>query len=206
MQVKEQQTKTSDNVTEVRKSTLLLDANGRFQVSEVRQGRIEVNGKNATKTEQVSRADSEGRLAVVARTVSKDSDSANGAKRQTVESYSSQVPGKADNEGLQLNQRVTTTTQAGTNGASSTNQLVEQRDPSGSNNGIQATQQTIDIVRPGPNGGTQEQQQSVSRDVNGNTSVVWIDNSQSSKSPAVAVSPKPTQSPATKPSAPAKSK
>ena len=58
MQVKEQQTKSGDNVTEVRKSTLLPDANGRLQVSEVREGRLETSGKDATKSEQVSRSDS----------------------------------------------------------------------------------------------------------------------------------------------------
>ena len=186
MQVKEQQTKASDSVTEVRKSTLLPDANGKWQVSEVRQGRLETAGKDVTKSEQVSRPDSEGRLSVVQKTVSKDSEGLDGNKRQTVENYSSQTPGKADDSGLRLSQRVITTTQSGANGTASTQQQVEQSDPSGSNQGMQVTQQTIDIVRPGLNGGSREQQQTVARDVNGNPTVVSIDIRQSSKPPTAA--------------------
>lgn len=192
MQVKEQQTKTSASVTEVRKSTLLPDANGKWQLSEVREGRLETIGKDLTKSEQVSRLDSEGRLSVVQKTVSKDLEGPDGNKRQTVENYSNQIPGKADDTGLRLSQKVSTTTRPGADGTASTQQQVEQRDPSGSNNRMQVTQQTIDIVRPGLNGGSREQQQTVSRDVNGNPGVVWIDNRQSSK-PAATRAPADNQ-------------
>ena len=191
MQVKEQQTKTSDSVTEVRKSTLLPDANGRWQLSEVREGRVETAGKDLNQSEQVSRTDSAGRLSVVQKTVTKKSEGLNGDKRQTVENYSNQIPGKADDAGLRLNQKVTTTRRAGADGAASTEQQVEQRDPSGSNNGMQVRQATIDIVRPGLNGGTREQQRTEIRDVNGNPGVVWIDNRQSSKPGPSQVDPKP---------------
>jgi hypothetical protein len=191
MQTREEQTKSSDTVTEVKKSTLLPDANGRMQVSEVRQGRLETNGKDQTKSEQVSRADSEGRLSVVQKSVSKNSEGLNGEKRQTVESYSNQVPGKADGTALQLNQKVTTTSRVGVDGTTNTVQQTEQRDPSGSGNGMQTTGTTIDIVRPGLNGGTREQQRSESRNANGNTGVIWIDNRESSKpTPAVSVDTK----------------
>jgi hypothetical protein len=193
MQVKEQQTKTSDSVTEVRKSTSLPDANGKMQVSEVREGRLEANGKDTSKSEQISRADSEGRLSVVQKTVSKDSEGLNGEKRNTVENYSNQVSGKADDLGLRLDQKVTTTSHAGADGSASTVQQTEQRDRSGSGNGMQTTATTIDIVRPGTSGGTREQQRTQSRDVNGNNGVVWIDNRQSSKPAAASVDPKPTK-------------
>ena len=197
MQVKEQQTKASNSVTEVRKSTLLPDANGKWQVSEVREGRMETAGKDVTKSEQVSRPDSEGRLSVVQKTVSKDSDGLDGNKRQTVENHSNQIPGKADNTGLRLSQRVTTTTRTGADGTANTQQQVEQSDPSGSNNGMQVTQQTIDIVRPG-NDGSREQQQTVARDVNGNPTVVSIDIRQSSKPATVPAAAPPDNKP-TKP-------
>jgi hypothetical protein len=193
MQLKEQQTKSSDTVTEVRKSTLLPDANGKWQVSEVREGRLETNGKDATKSEQVWRSDSEGRLATVRKTVSRDSEGLNGEKRQTVEDYSNQVPGKADDTRLRLDQKVTTTSRAGADGAATTVQQTEQRDPSGSNNGMEVTRKTIDIVRPGLNGGTREQQRGEARDGNGNSGVVWIDNRQSSKPASVQVDSKPTK-------------
>jgi hypothetical protein len=186
MQVKEQQTKTSDSVTEVRKSTLLPDPNGKWQVSEVREGRLQTAGKDITKSEQVSRPDSEGRLSVVQKTVSKDSEGLDGNKRQTVENYTNQVPGKADDTGLRLSQRVITTTRSGADGTANTQQQVEQSDPSGSNNGMQVTQQTIDIIRPGLSGGSREQQQTVARDVNGNPTVVSIDIRQSSNPPTTA--------------------
>ena len=181
MQVKEQQTKTSESVTEVRKSTFLPDANGKWQVSEVRDGRRETAGNDVTSSEQVSRPDSEGRMSVVQKTVSKDSEGLDGNKRQTVESYSNQTPGKADDSGLRLSQRVTTTTRSSADGTASTHQQIEQGDPSGSNNGMQVMQQTIDIVRPGINGGSREQQQTVARDVNGNPTVVSVDIRQSTK-------------------------
>jgi hypothetical protein len=198
IQVKEQQTKTSDSVTEVRKSTLLPDANGKWQVSEVRQGRLETAGKDVTNSEQVSRPDSEGRLSVVQKTVSKDSEGPDGYKRHSVENYSNQIPGKADDTALRLSQRVTTTTRSAADGTASTRQQVEQRDPSGSNNGMQVTQQTIDIVRSGLNGGSREQQQTVARDVNGNPTVVSIDIRQSSK-PPTAAAPAPADNQPAKP-------
>jgi hypothetical protein len=191
MQTREEQTKSSDAVTEVKKSTLLPDANGKMQVSEVREGRLETNGKDQSKSEQISRADSEGRLSVVQKSLSKDSEGVNGEKRQTVESYSNQVPGKADDTGLRLNQKVTTTSRVSTDGSTSTVQQTEQRDPSGSGNGMQTTGTTIDIVRPGVNGGAGEQQRSEARDASGNRGVVWIDNRQSSKpTPAISVDTK----------------
>ena len=188
MQIREQQTKTSDTVTDVRKSTLLPDANGKLQVSEVREGRLEADGKNATKSEQVSLADPEGRLSVVQKTVSKDTEGPNGEKRQTIENYSTQVPGKTSESGLRLDQKITTTSLPGPDGSRNSIQQVEQRDPSGSGNGLQVTQRTIDIVRPGANGGTREQQRTEARDVNGNRGVVWIDNRQSSKAPTTPAS------------------
>jgi len=129
-------------------------------------------------------------MSVVQKTVSKDSEGLDGNKRQTVESYSNQTPGKADDSGLRLSQRVTTTTRSSADGTASTHQQIEQGDPSGSNNGMQVKQQTIDIVRPGINGGSREQQQTVARDVNGNPTVVSVDIRQSTK-PAAATIPAP---------------
>ena len=130
---------------------------------------------------------------MVQKTVNKDSEGLNGEKRQTVESYSSQAPGKVEDRGLRLNQKVTTTSRAGADGAATTVQQTEQRDPSGSNNGMQVTRKTIDIVRPGLNGGTREQQRGEARDGNGNSGVVWIDNRQSSKPAPVSVDTKPSK-------------
>jgi hypothetical protein len=193
MQVKEQQTKSSDTVTDVRKSTFLPDSNGRLKVNEVREGRLEKNGKDSTNSEQVSRADFEGRLSVVQKSVSKNAEGLDGEKRQTVETYSNQVPGKADDTGLRLDQKVTTTSRAGADGSANTVQQTEQRDRSGSGNGMQVTGRTIDIVRPGLNGGTRQQQQTESRDVNGNKGVIWVDTRQSSKPATVSVDPTPSK-------------
>ncbi len=184
MKVVEQQTKSSETVTEVRTSTLLPDANGNLHVSEVREGHMESGDKTSSKSEQVSRADSEGRLSVVQKTVSHDSEGSNGEKRQVIETYSTQVAGKAGDARLGLDQRVTTISRSGSDGTTNTVRQTEQRDASGSGNGMQVRQKTIDIVRPGVNGGTRAQQQTVTVDTNGNSGTVWVDTRQSSKPPA----------------------
>jgi hypothetical protein len=194
MKVVEQQTKSSDMVTDVKTSTLLPDANGKLHVSEVREGRLESGDKNSSKSEQVSRADSEGRLSVVQKTVSRDSEGSSGEKRQVVETYSTQVAGKAGDARLGLDQRVTTISRPGTDGATNTVRQTEQRDASGSGNGMQVRQKAIDIVRPGVNGGTRTQQQTVILDTNGNSGAVWVDTRQSSKPPAAPAESK-TQAP-----------
>src|ERR1700758_1378204 len=85
--IEERTTRTGDHKFESRKSTLVPDANGAWQVSEVREGVVtEGSDKTRTKDERVLRPGSDGKLALVERTVSKEVENAPGEQRQTVES------------------------------------------------------------------------------------------------------------------------
>ena len=79
-----------------------------WQSSETRQATTRQGGKERTTEERVSRPDGEGKLAEVSHTVSKDSENAPGEKRNTVETYSVDVPGSARDGGLHLVERETT--------------------------------------------------------------------------------------------------
>ena len=129
MQTTERDTKTSDHNVEFHKSTLLPDLNGGWQVGEMREGTIKDDGKDRTKEERVLRPGADGNLSVVERTVRKESENAAGDKRATVETFSNSLPGSPVDSSLRLNQRVTTVHRKGADGAQSTNQQVEQRNP-----------------------------------------------------------------------------
>src|ERR1700732_2244193 len=93
LQTRELQKRRADHTVEVKKTTLLPDANGNWEVGEVRESTTKEEGKNRTSEERVSRPDLEGRLSEVSRTVGKDTETAAGEKRNTVETYSLDVPG-----------------------------------------------------------------------------------------------------------------
>lgn len=101
MKMEEVRKKGADNTSESRKTTMLPDGSGNWQVSEVRQTTTKEDGKNSSTEERVSRADSEGKLGEVSRTMSKESAVAAGEKRKTVETYSADVPGTSRDGSLQ---------------------------------------------------------------------------------------------------------
>lgn len=175
LQTEERQTKTSDHDVKFRKSTLLPDGNGRWQVSEVREGTVKDDGKDRTKNERVSRLGADGNLGVVERTVSKESKPAAGEASETVETYSTEIPGSAADGSLHLNQRVTTIHRKREDGGQSTEKQIEQRNPAEPNDGLRVTQKTIDIGRPGLDGTSKETQTIQSLDSNGNLAVVSVD-------------------------------
>ncbi|HSY65953.1 MAG TPA: hypothetical protein VK829_15245 [Terriglobales bacterium] len=191
MQTTERETKTSDHNVEFRKSTLLPDSNGNWQLNEVREGTIKDDGKNRTKEESVLRPGTDGNLSVVARTVSRESQNAAGEKRATVETYASD-PGSGM-DGLRLEQRVVTVHRQGDDGMQSTDQQVEQRNPGQPNDGLRVTEQAIDIVRPGTGGTTRETQTVRSLDSNGDLGVVSVDTRRQESAPAVQVDIAPTK-------------
>src|SRR6266849_6086446 len=129
LQIQERETRRSDHTSEFRKSTLLLDGNGNWQLGEVREGVIKDNGKERTKEQRVLRPGTDGKLSVVERTVSRESETAPGEKRDTVETYSTDVPGSVGDGSLHLNQRVTTVHRARLDGGQATEEQIEQRNP-----------------------------------------------------------------------------
>jgi hypothetical protein len=201
-QTEERQTKSGDHNIEFRKSTLLPDLNGNWQLSEVREGTIKDDGKdrNKTKEERVLRPGTDGNLAVVKRTVSKETENPAGEKRDTVETYSTDLPGSPVDGSLHLNQRVTTVHQKGEGGAQSTEKQVEQRNPAQPSDSLRLTEQAIDIVQPGivrPGFGdtTRETQTLRSLDSNGSLGVVSVDTRKQDNAPAIRVEIAPAKLP-----------
>lgn len=198
MRIQERQKRSDDHTVEFRKSTLLPDGNGSWQVGEVREGLIKDDGKERSRDEQVLRPDSNGKLSAIARTVSKESEGTRGEKRTSVDSYTTDVPGSAGDGSLHLGQRVTTLHRANPNGGETTKEQVERPNPGDPSGGLHMTSEAIDIVRPGPDG-AKRTQTIRSLDANGNLGVVSVDIGRTDKAPAVQVDiaapdkPKPNQ-------------
>ena len=141
--------------------------------------------------------DGNDNLAVVERTVTK-SDATASEKKQTVEKYSSNIPGAAADGSLQLEQRVSTLTQLGANGERKTEEQVEQRNLGNPSFGLQPAQKTIDIVRTNLSGGTEETLTIQIPGARAGPNTVWVDTTKSDKKSAVQVDTKPVDA---KPSA-----
>src|SRR2546425_8611874 len=187
MQIQERETQSNDHTIQFRKSTLLPDGNGNWQLGEAREGVVKDDGKERTKEERVLRPGSDGRLSVVERTVSKKSETAAGEKRDTVETYSTDVPGSAGDGSLHLNQRVTTVHRARPDGGQATEEQVEQRNPGEPSADLRVTTKTIDIVRPAAGSTTQETQTIRSLDSSGSLGVVSVDTRKTDNPPAIQV-------------------
>lgn len=184
-QTEERQTKITDHNVEFRKSTVLPDLNGNWQLSEVREGTVKDDGKDRTKEERVLRPGSDGNLSVVERTVGKESVGATGDKRYTVETYATDLPG-GDGR-LLLDRRVTSVHRKDQNGTQSTEVQTEQRNPGEPSDGLRLTQKAIDIVRPGFGGANRETQTIQSLDSNGNLGVVSVDTRRQDNPSAIQV-------------------
>jgi hypothetical protein len=199
MQTTERNTTTSEHNVEFRKSTLLPDLNGGWQVGEVREGTVIEDGKDRTKTreERVLRPGADGNLTIVERTVSKESENAAGEKRSAVETYSNNLPGSPVDDSLRLNQRVTTVSRKREDGRQSTETQVEQRNPGQPSDRPRLTEQTIDIVQPGLDGTTRQTQTLRSLDSSGGLGVVSVDTRKQDTSPAIQVDIAPAKTPKT---------
>jgi hypothetical protein len=171
VQIEERERKVDPATTEFTKSTSLADGAGHWTLSEQREGNSRQDAGGITKEERVMRPDSNGKLAMVERTVRKESTG--GAA--TSEAYSTNVPGQAGDEGLQMVRRESTTQRTGAGGQLQTTKQVEQMNPGDPGAGLHMTQETIDIVRPGANGVPQQQSTIVTTDANGQVNAVWVD-------------------------------
>jgi hypothetical protein len=187
LQRDERDTRRSKDLTEFHKSTSLPDSNGNWVVNEVKEGAIRGDGKNQTKEENVLRPDNDGRLAVAERTVTKESESTPGNKHQTVEQYSTNVPGGVDEGRLSLSQRVSTVQTVSSDGKQVSQTQTDSRNPGELNGGLRPTQQTIDIVRPGADGKNQEQRIIQTPAASGALGVVSVDTRQVTATPPVQV-------------------
>jgi hypothetical protein len=193
LQREERETRRSDQLTEFKKSTLLPDTNGNWVVNEVRQGAIHSeNGKESSREENVLRPDNDGHLAVVERTVHRESESAPGDKHQTTETYSTNVPGGFGEGRLSLSQRVSTVQVTSSDGRQVTQKQTDTRNAGNPDSGLRPTEKTIDIIRPGSDGKNEEQHTIESPAASGAMGVTWIDTRQSTKNTTVQIdTPKP---------------
>ena len=173
VQIDERETKADAATTQFTKSTSLADAFGNWTLSEIRKGTTKQDGGQTTKQEEVLRPDFNGKMSVIERTVTK-SASSDGEQRATTETYSTNVPGEAGDDSLQLVKRETTVQRPTLTGRSTSRQ-VESANPGDPSAGLQVTQQAIDIVRPTTNGAAQQTTTIRTADANGQLTTVWVD-------------------------------
>ena len=181
------------NVVEFRRSTLTPDGQGHWQVNEVREGSVrDEQGGQKTKEERVLRPGSDGKLALVERTVKKETDAGGGEKRQTVEKFSANVPGTApDPNTLHLEQRTTTVRKPTPDGGTQSVEEVQQRNSGLPGDNLGVTGRTIDIVRPGT-GGTVDQTHTIQTLApDSSLTTVWVDTT-TGKNASVKVDTKPS--------------
>jgi hypothetical protein len=183
----EEHEKQSGGATEFKKSTLLSDSSGHWNVSEIREGTAKADGsKGVTREENVLRPDLNGKLSLVERTVTTETK-ASGENRETTETYSTNVPGQAGDEGLQLVKRESAIQRTSANGTQSTVRQIERPNPGDPKAGLHVTQEAIDIVRPGGSGVVQQQNTISTADPDGRLGVVSIDMGKSDKPATVQV-------------------
>ena len=187
VQTEQRETKSSDGTVESKKSTLLSDGTGGWKLSEVRESMTKQDGPVRSKDERVLRPDSTGNLAVVEHTVNKQAQTGAEERRDTTETYSTNVPGVAGDGSLQLVQRETTIQRTTFGGAQSTVQQIEQPRPGDLSDDLHVTQEAIDIVRPGGSGTTDQSHIILTPDSDGRLGQVWIDTGKTDNSSAIKV-------------------
>jgi hypothetical protein len=181
LRIRQSDTKIDDHTSQFQKTTLLSDGSGNWQSTEIRQGVIKDNGKEQTREETVSQPDSDGKFAVVQRTITKESPTGDSQTRTTTETDSVDVPGIARENGLHPVERVVTVHTSETNGAQSSQTQVLRPNPGAPTGSMQITVQSTDAVQPGTNGFTRETHAITSFTEGQNGNVVWVDMGRSDK-------------------------
>jgi hypothetical protein len=198
MKVQERRQRGANDTVESQKTTLLPDGAGNWRVSEIRQATTWQEGKgkgnDRSTEERISRRDSEGKLVEVSRTLSSESASASGEKRNTVETYSMNVPGSAGDGSLHLVERATTAQRTSSAGQQTTEHQVARPVPGDRGSSLRVTILTTDTVGPNASG-AQATRTVQERDVNGNLGVVFVDTTKSDNIHAIQVQIGPSEKP-----------
>lgn len=181
LKTQERQEHSDEHTVQFRKSTLLPDAAGNWEVGEVRKGTITEDGKNRTKDEHVSRPGADGQLVEIEHTVGKDVETVAGEKRSTVDKYSADVPGESPDGSLHLVERTLTTDRLA-NGHETTQQQVQQIKPGDPTAGLQVTVVSTDSKSAGTSG-TKESRSVQVLGPNDSLDTVWVDMTKSDKTP-----------------------
>lgn len=187
VQTEQRETKSSDGTVESKKSTLLSEGTRAWKLSEVRESTTKQDGLARSKDERVLRPDSNGKFAVVEHTITRQAQSGAGERRDTTETYSTNVPGVAGNSNLQLVQRETTVQRTTSEGLQRSVLQIEQSVPGDLSNGLHVTQEAIDIVRPGGSGTADESHIILTPDSDGRLGQVWIDTGKTDNPSAIKV-------------------
>lgn len=183
LRTQQRDTKTDEHTVHFQQTTSLKDGNGTWQINEVRQGVTKDNGKEQDREETVSQPDSDGKMAVVRRDVSKRTSDPSGETKTVEETESVDVPGIPREGALYPVQRITTNSKPGQGGGQTTQTTVQRPNPGAPTEGMQITVQTTDSVQPGP-GGVMRSTRTIESFEDQNPAAVWVDFGQSNK-PAV---------------------
>ena len=196
VRTEQKETRGADGTIESNKSTLLNDGTSAWKLSEVRESTSKPESPELrTKEERVFRPDSTGKLALAERTVSHESQASGGEKRETVDTYSTNIPGVAGDSSLQLVQR-STTVHRNSAGTQSTFHQVEQPRPGAVGGSLHVTQEAIDIVRPDASGSARQSRTILTPDSDGRMGQVWVDTGKTDNPSPIQVD---TKAPAQKP-------
>jgi hypothetical protein len=198
VRVQERREQGANGTVESQKTTLLPDGAGNWQVGEMRRTSTRQEGDHRSTEERVSLPDSEGKLSEVSRTVSNEAATASGEKRNTVETYSTSVPGAVGDGSLHLVERATTAQQTSSTGQQVTQQQVEQANPGDPGSGLRVTTVTIDTVRPGASGALASRTIQA-RDANGSFGVISVDTTKSDNIHAIQIQIAPSEPPKKEP-------
>lgn len=155
LQTQELQRRNADHSIAIKTTALRPGANGNWELNEVREKTIKEDGKNRTIEDRVSRPDAEGKLSEFSRTVDEETVTSAGEKSHTVETYSTVVPGLAEDGHLHLNQRATTVENTDSD-TRTTEQWVGQPNPGNPSDGLlvqRKTKYTVQYAASGEHGG-----------------------------------------------------
>jgi hypothetical protein len=186
--------RVANDTVESQKTTLLPDGSGNWQVGEIRQAITRQEATKSSTEERISRADSEGNLGEVSRTVSKESEGAFGESRKTVETYSVDVPGSARDGRLHLVERSTTAQRMSSTGQQTREQQVEQPNPGDPGSGLRVTMLSTDTAHLSSSGAQATRTIQV-RDANGGFGVVSVDTTKSDNLHVIQVRIAPSEKP-----------
>jgi len=142
----------SDHTVEFQETNVMPDGNGNWETREVRQGVVKEEGERRSQEENVLRPDSDGKLAIVQRTIRKEIAGAGGERQATTETYSIDLPGATRDGSLHPVERVITVSRASQDGQQSTHTLVEKPNPGAPTQGMRVTSQALEVVVRGSDG------------------------------------------------------
>jgi len=194
MKTHELQMPGANGTIESQKTMLLLDGAGNWQAREIRQSAITQGVNNRNTEEHVFRRDAEGKLSEFSHVVSKESESASGETRNTVEIYSLDTPGTTPDGSLHLVERSTSTHRTSATGEQITEKQVDQVNPGDPGSGLRVSVLVDGRMVPGPSG----EQSTVTireRDSNGNFGVVVVETTKSDRIPTIQVQQTPAEKP-----------